>query len=415
MKLRIVLLIGAFFLEGKVLYAGGAGALSKEEFVQTMEHVRDDLDTDVLSPTVIKDVVEKIKDIAEHGSKEQQQELLSLIGEEQKQTKYTLGQQLTKAIKSLLYSKNIQAVANSLAVPAITGALPGIGFQLLILSSSGATTGQAIASAAGMGAVMGVIDNLTKAFAEEGAIVHGASKFTIINYIKKAEEVVGKKRFLSFPGPLGVALVAIAANSFKQAIESEGGWVGVLEKFEWAGPVEPETKEQKALIASQGPLFNVVTDKLETLFKDQTVRNYLSAATVSTLQAAVVAMILYQLGLGYRGETVLSTLSGAGLRGALEGIFNYATYNNLNLGIISQSATGVIGRSLQKYITTGTQLALGDITPVTLHALATSAANQVIIKAGGWGNTVKGIIGYASRVKWVPYNPFARRTQSITP
>ena len=99
----------------------------------------------------------------------------------------------------------------------------------------------------------------------------------------------------------------------------------------------------------------------------------------------------------------MTTLPYAAVRGALEGVFNFALYNNLDLGLLSQVGSGIVSTSSQTYIITGTKIALKDLTPSIIQGAATSSIRQIIIKSGGWDTLMKKFVNSAGQLTW--YNP----------
>lgn len=410
MKLKIlnVLLIGSCML-GSSLFAGGPSSevlrrgVSEGVFKEKFAQIRSVLESDIVSPGAWDEFMRGVVLIDREGSSEQRKQVQELITRDNARS---LERVIRSLIQTFLNKGEVIQFIKRIGSAALKGALPGIAFQLLILGTSGQTGVAEFAGTALNGAVLGAVDNIMN-YTQTGLYPKALSSAAAKALVASAKDTIQLKvPAIPVGGPLLAALKGAANNAFTQVVELEEGWPGIFKKFDWSEPIQ---SEERALAAANVSTFRLLADRMETFFNNQVVREYLAATTLSAMEGAAVAMVLSLLRLGYMEEVGLGVLAYASLRGALEGIFNYAVYNKLDIALLPQAATGIIGRTVQKYLTTGAEVGLRDIPTALLTSLATGAVNQVVARSRGWTNAMKNVIGRAVRVKW--YNPLTLTEQ----
>lgn len=391
------------------------GVLSAADFSAIVENIKKRvLDPDVISLGVWKAFADDIQKVETQGSTEQKAILEKLLVDAE--NKKSLDQKLTSLVRAVLASQRVRQVAVKVGQAVFLAVLPVIAFETLVALTSGQTDTDRAIEGSLTGAVAAALELLVITLQQvplEGAIPQGVYR-TEAELVQEAGRSLrrGQLPFISVGGTAKKIVINAAQEALSRVIEDEGGLIGLAQKLQWVGPVEPEPAAQ-TLVEQQAPLFNSMVKLLENTFSNRTAREYLAAITLSAVEGALYAMVLNSLSLGYAGEVATATIvASAALRGAIGGLVNYALYKNIDVGILSQYvSTGIIGRSFQQYLMHGADVSasalqlIKDLPSGVVAAFVVSASNQFVVKSGGWSNAVKTVIGSLARVRWLGYKP----------
>ena len=339
-----------------------------------------------------------VQHIDAQGTAEQKKQLYDLIFVKQATHLRDL---LMNVINTILSKADVINAIRNIGVLAFQGAFPVVVFEVLKALKSGQASPAIIADSALRGAIFGCMDRLMNSSREGLFPKAQAAAATDIT-----KNIMYGQTAISISGPLTAGILAAITDSINQVVTQAGGWKGILGSMwqgaEWEGEL---TAVPKGAVSPQTAVYSVIVDKMSSLIANPVVRSSVAAATAVAMEGAVMGALLSGLGIGYAGETVTSALSYGAMRGALEGVFNLAVYNKLDLGLIGQASSDIAARAVQKYMVTGTELSLVDIPLSILNSLAISATNQVVLKTGGWNKTMQSLLGSVGSIKW--YNPVA--------
>lgn len=400
--------------------------MPSQQFERITAETQETLSSDVVSPAIIRKLVHDEELVEKTGAPIQKEEYRSLLQKHSQKLRDLIAQQM----HMLLDKQAVKKLIMRIGIEAFKGALPAAVLQALIATTSGQGSQQQFTNAVLSGAVLGAIDNLMNS-ARSGALTKAVSGTTAKAVMQSAYYFIEQRASYPLGGIVAAGIKGAFIDGLNQMVAQAGGWNMILQNLEWKGVIEPA--EEKTAVSPQKALFNALVSKMGTLTAtqkkekekvqtligmfidkissfatDKTVHEYVAATTVSAMEGAAVGMLFSSIGLGYPGE--VASLEYAALRGAFEGIFNFATYHDLDLGMLTQASTGILVRSVQKYLTTGTQLSVRDVPSSLLQSFGLSAVNQLVQKAGGWQDTMKSLIGSATKIRWyIPYRGTATK------
>lgn len=388
--------------------------LSDKKFDKLTAALRQTLESNAASPAALRDAVFKTLEIVDqNGSPQQKAQLKELVSTPE--IKEALNQHVESALISLFKNIDFQKWLGVSVQSVVQGAIPALVIHILIAAASGQTTLEAATTAALHSAIAGGVGGLVNQMQKTAfPQAQGAASKGVTSYVSNVVNAVVQEVALNKPAgskyvtSLTGGFVALILDVADQAIKKEGGWAHfLLKNVQLTGALTKASQsgEDTTLQLQHGVAFNYLVDSVYSVLSNKELKNYLAAITISTAQGATVAGLLYYLGLGYGPTSYGTALPSIVFRGALEGLFNYAAYNSVDLGLLSQSGTGIVSRSLEKALTTGSKFGLTDLTPTLLQSLTTSAVNHVAVKSGGWTNLLKNLIINAKQATWFEWKP----------
>jgi hypothetical protein len=380
--------------------------LNAYEFDGITFSLTNSIDKSSLSLHEASRLLQKLLKVAHEGSLEQQNKILSVLTTQQQRLNKLLQEQINPLVRALSQNKSVQDCLKKIGRSAFEGALVSLAFHSLIACSSGDTSITQAGCTAAESAVIGAIDSLTSQYYENAAVTRGYISYGAKEMFDRSARFITGSGYTPLSNALMTSIVTTISDALRQTVEQNGGWQTLWNSVEWVGTFENKSISDNSLRTTQQSVLTALTEHFSYVLSDPVLREYLAATTISAVEGAFIGLVLNQLGLGYAGESMIAGISYGALRGALAGLYNYAVYANLNLGIINESASLMLSRSVQKYLTTNSIIDLRDITPNMLHALASSSLNQFLAKSGGMRKTLGNILSYSSSVKWLNFNPF---------
>lgn len=340
----------------------------------------------VASPEIIKSFVRDVNAVQQLGSLEQKQNLQEILSINKEQ----IHQQLSQQIKRFLLSPELRKSLSLIFQNALKGAAVP-----LIIAGAQYLSGQMPALFAGdtselelamvQGATLSIFAQLN------GLLIEGkvSDEITPLDYAQFNIVQILQKQATIFVLPQ-TAILNEVTNIITTGIDQLGG-IPKLLKIQT--PLKQKRFGRQVIFGEKKSKYRkpieTLAARLKSVFKDKKTREAVAHVLFNALQGAAISGVLFFLGISFVEEaTLLATLGGSMLRGAVMGLVEYTLNKSGQMGALQGSSSYAMIRYVQKVVQLGSpELAVTDIAPAVVKQLVGRAVETTVNQMGGWQAT----------------------------
>jgi hypothetical protein len=363
--------------------------MGQKEFETIIKSTKATLASDIISPEVLKSIVQKNLLIENLGTELQQQEARAMI----KNNHSHLMRHINTAIETFIFDPEFRKIVGNIAITALVGAMPALVLSSLKLASGQLDQGDLLAAgeqAALYSAVLEMIHHLTEQVS--------ASKVKDVMIAQSLNQIKSDASFWVIPAAGVKSWMSKEISSLvTESIGRQGGVSTILKKLDWkefvvGQPVNAFPNEYRMPI-------DYLSDAMRRIIKDKKNRQLLGTIVLTAAEGALIGALLWSMGIWVVAEgTLLIAMENAALRGAVQGLMNHFVSGTASPGALQNISSGLLVQDLQNKLILSTQgIGLTEVVPVVMKEVVVSAVQTTINQMGGWSNTIGTIVTEAKK------------------